>query len=119
VCLIVCRTRVSFEAAMKNLGGDTIYISAAESSIQKGETLNDTVRCLSKTSDAIVIRESKKIQSSMAAKIINAGDGTNEHPTQTLVDLYVNFMFTKPCTNSLAGTQLDRRLERLVAFVWF
>lgn len=81
---------MSFEAAMQNLGGDTIYISAAESSIQKGETLNDTIRCLSKTSDAIVIREATKLPSSLSlatTKIINAGDGTNEHPTQTLVDL--------------------------------
>lgn len=91
------RTRVSFEAAMKNLGGDVIYVSAAESSVQKGETLEDSVRCLSGVADAVVIRHpengaSEKAKSALArhqtTMIINAGDGTNEHPTQTLVDLY-------------------------------
>jgi carbamoyl-phosphate synthase/aspartate carbamoyltransferase/dihydroorotase len=82
------RTRVSFEAAMQNLGGDVIYISSTESSIQKGETLNDTLRCLAGTCDAVVVRQAAKLTATNDLRIINAGDGTNEHPTQTLVDLY-------------------------------
>lgn len=95
------RTRVSFEAAMKRLGGDVIYVSATESSVQKGETLEDSVRCLSGVSDAVVIRHPSNgaaikardallpgVHALGGTQIINAGDGTNEHPTQTLVDLY-------------------------------
>jgi aspartate carbamoyltransferase len=88
---------VSFEAAMKNLGGDVIYVSASESSVQKGETLEDSVRCLSGVADAIAIRHpsvgaadqaTRALARHQSTLIINAGDGTNEHPTQTLIDLY-------------------------------
>jgi aspartate carbamoyltransferase len=92
------RTRISFESAMKRLGGETIYISSSESSMLKGETFEDSVRCISATTDAIVIRHPDCDSASKACsalelitknvRIINGGDGTNEHPTQTLADLY-------------------------------
>lgn len=88
------RTRMSFEVAMKRLGGDVINMTAQEaSSIAKGETLADTVRVISKYSDAIVIRHPLEGAARFAAEnsdvpVINAGDGAGQHPTQTLLDLY-------------------------------
>jgi len=88
------RTRLSFELAQKRLSADTINFSAAASSVKKGETLLDTVNnILAMKVDMIVIRHasvgaphflSKKIN----ANIINAGDGTHEHPTQALLDSF-------------------------------
>ncbi len=88
------RTRMSFEVAMKRLGGDVINMTAQEaSSIAKGETLADTIRVVSKYSDAIVIRHPLIGAARFAAEnsevpVINAGDGAGQHPTQTLLDLY-------------------------------
>lgn len=88
------RTRMSFEAAMKRLGGDVINLTAQEaSSIAKGETLADTIKVVSKYCDAIVIRHPLIGAARFAAEhsdvpIINAGDGAGQHPTQTLLDLY-------------------------------
>ena len=88
------RTRLSFELAEKRLSADVVNFSAASSSVKKGETLVDTVNnILSMKVDLVVMRHpnpgahiylSKKI----GAKIINAGDGTHEHPTQALLDSY-------------------------------
>lgn len=88
------RTRLSFESAMKRLGGQTL--SSADSkttSAVKGETIADTVRVLQNYADMIVIRHPSEGAVKVAAEyadvpIINAGDGGHEHPTQTLCDLY-------------------------------
>ena len=88
------RTRGSFEAAMKRLGGDVITTAdASSSSMAKGESLADTARVWSGYSDLIVIRHPWEGAARLAAEysdvpVINAGDGSHEHPTQTLLDLY-------------------------------
>jgi len=88
------RTRMSFEVAMKRLGGDVINMTAQEaSSIAKGETLADTIKVVSKYVDAIVIRHPLEGSARFAAEysdvpVINGGDGAGQHPTQTLLDLY-------------------------------
>jgi len=88
------RTRLSFETAMKRLGGEVIDLGALEaSSVAKGETLADTIRVIENYADAIVLRHPKEGSARMAAEysrvpIINAGDGAGHHPTQTLLDLY-------------------------------
>lgn len=88
------RTRLSFEAGAKMLGAETISIDSKEaSSMAKGETLADTVRVVEGYCDLIVLRHPSEGSARMAAEyasvpVINAGDGANEHPTQTLLDLY-------------------------------
>lgn len=88
------RTRTSFEIAEKRLGAEVINFSAAASSVEKGESIYDTVRTLESMGiDAGVIRlKPIGLLAEMAEKIkvplINAGDGNNEHPTQALLDLY-------------------------------
>ncbi|HDM22984.1 MAG TPA: aspartate carbamoyltransferase [Methanomicrobia archaeon] len=88
------RTRLSFESAMKRLGGEVITVAEAKtSSAAKGETLTDTVKTVEQYSDVIVIRHPNEGAARLAAEaveipIINAGDGANQHPTQTLLDLY-------------------------------
>lgn len=87
------RTKMSFEAAMQRLGGTVIgFDNPMGSSVSKGETLQDTVRVVSGYSDILVIRHSRDgaaLAASMASlvPVINAGDGTHLHPTQTLADL--------------------------------
>ena len=87
------RTRTSFEIAGKRLGADVINISASTSSTQKGETLMDTVKNIqAMSSDIIVIRHSfsgsiKFVADNVHTHIVNAGDGLNEHPTQSMLDL--------------------------------
>jgi aspartate carbamoyltransferase catalytic subunit len=90
------RTRFSFEAAMKKLGGDVLSTENAEnfSSTAKGELLEDSVRTVAAYSDVIVLRHPKEGAAEAAAlvcpdtPIINAGDGDGQHPTQALLDLY-------------------------------
>ncbi len=88
------RTRMSFETAIKRLGGDAIELGAVEgSSISKGETLADTVRVIAGYADGIVLRHPSEGAAQMASEfvsvpVINAGDGAGHHPTQTLLDLY-------------------------------
>ncbi|MFZ2958188.1 MAG: aspartate carbamoyltransferase [Candidatus Ozemobacteraceae bacterium] len=88
------RTRLSFEAAMLRLGGANIGFSeTGGTSVSKGETLRDTVRTIECYADAMVIRHPREGAARAAAEIshvpiINAGDGANQHPTQTLLDLY-------------------------------
>jgi aspartate carbamoyltransferase catalytic subunit len=89
------RTRISFELAEKRLGADTINFSASSSSVSKGETLLDTVNnILSMKVDMVVMRHAASGAAHFLAKqlpntaIINAGDGTNEHPTQALLDAF-------------------------------
>ena len=88
------RTRLSFQSAMALLGGTSFGIAdATSSSVQKGESLADTVRIMSGYTDAIVLRHSLDGSSKFAAEVsskpvINAGSGTEEHPTQAIQDLY-------------------------------
>ncbi len=88
------RTRISFELAEKRLSADVINFSASSSSVSKGETLLDTVNnILSMKVDMVVIRHPAAgvpvyLSSRVKANIINAGDGTHEHPTQALLDAY-------------------------------
>lgn len=89
------RTRISFELAEKRLNADTINFSASGSSVSKGETLLDTVNnILSMKVDMVVMRHSASGAPHFLARqlpqtaIINAGDGTNEHPTQALLDAF-------------------------------
>jgi aspartate carbamoyltransferase catalytic subunit len=88
------RTRISFELAAKRLSADVINFSAGGSSVAKGESLKDTALTLQAMgADAIVIRHSSsgspwQLTSWVDAHVVNAGDGTHEHPTQALLDLY-------------------------------
>ncbi len=89
------RTRISFELAEKRLGADTINFAASSSSASKGETLLDTVNnILSMKVDMVVMRHAASGAAHFLSKhlpntaIVNAGDGTNEHPTQALLDAY-------------------------------
>lgn len=88
------RTRISFELAEKRLSADIINFSSSASSVKKGETLIDTVRnILSMKVDMIVMRHPAPgapvfLSRHVEASIINAGDGTNEHPTQALLDAF-------------------------------
>ncbi len=88
------RTSSSFTAAMERLGGSVIPINEVKySSVAKGESLPDTIRTLEAYSDVIVIRHPETGSAATAARyarkpIINAGDGTGEHPTQALLDLF-------------------------------
>lgn len=88
------RTRVSFEVAARRLGAETVVISAQSSSIEKGESLLDTVYTLQAMAvDAMVVRHSASgapclIARNVRASVINAGDGMHEHPTQALLDGY-------------------------------
>lgn len=88
------RTRLSFETAVCRLGGKVIGFSdASTSSSTKGETLKDTIKIVSNYADAIVMRHYLEGAAQYATEvspvpIINAGDGSNQHPSQTLLDLY-------------------------------
>ncbi|MBQ0117968.1 MAG: aspartate carbamoyltransferase catalytic subunit [Flavobacterium sp.] len=88
------RTKLSFELAQKRLSADVISFSAAQSSVKKGETLIDTVNnILSMKVDMVVMRHSNPgaahfLSKNVNAKIVNAGDGAHEHPTQALLDSF-------------------------------
>ena len=88
------RTRLSFESAVNKLGGRIIgFTDAASSSVKKGESLKDTIMTVANYSDLIVMRHPIEGSARYASEvsdvpIINAGDGANQHPTQTLLDLY-------------------------------
>ncbi|KAG8945336.1 hypothetical protein FRC04_000871 [Tulasnella sp. 424] len=87
------RTSSSFEAAMKRCGGEVLQINLDRSSVQKGESLADTIRTVGCYADAIVLRHPAVGSVQNAAKyspvpVINAGDGIGEHPTQALLDVY-------------------------------
>lgn len=88
------RTRLSFESAVNRLGGRVIGFSeASSSSVAKGESLKDTILTVANYSDLIVMRHPVEGSARFASEvshvpIINAGDGANQHPTQTMLDLY-------------------------------
>ena len=103
------RTKLSFELAEKRLSADIINFSAAQSSVKKGETLIDTVNnILSMKVDIVVMRHSNVgasvfLSKHVNAKIVNAGDGTNEHPTQALLD---SFSMREALNSSLKGKKI-------------
>lgn len=89
------RTRLSFESAMRRLGGEVLTTESAQqfSSASKGETLEDTIRIVAGYADVIVLRHFESGASRRAAEVspvpvLNAGDGAGQHPTQALLDLY-------------------------------
>ena len=87
------RTSASFDAAMQRLGGRTIPIATTASSIQKGESLQDTLRTLACYADAVVLRHPQESSINVAQRycpvpVINGGNGSMEHPTQAFLDLY-------------------------------
>ncbi len=88
------RTRLSFESAINRLGGKIVGFSdSGSSSVSKGETLHDTIKMVSNYSDLIVMRHPVEGSARFASEIssvpvINAGDGANQHPTQTLLDMF-------------------------------
>jgi aspartate carbamoyltransferase catalytic subunit len=114
------RTFGSFAAAVKRLGGQTLEIQNPEtvSSVNKGESFEDTIRTFEAYSDAIVLRHWRPGSARIAADVasiplINAGDGNNEHPTQTLLDLftiYEHFGRLDHLTCLLAGDPLNSRV---------
>lgn len=88
------RTRLSFETAINRLGGKIIGFSdSSSSSVSKGETLHDTIRMVSNYADMIIMRHPLEGSARYASEVssvpvINAGDGANQHPSQTLLDMY-------------------------------
>lgn len=87
------RTSASFDTAMQRLGGRTVAIATSSSSVQKGETLQDTIRTLACYGDAIVLRHPEETCVDVARRfspvpVINGGNGSKEHPTQAFLDLY-------------------------------
>ena len=114
------RTRFSFESAMHRLGGKIISLENGQtSSVAKGESLADTGRIMSNYADAIVMRHPKIGSAEELAKyatvpVINAGDGSNQHPTQSLVDLYTIFREKKKLDNLRIGVLGDLKHGRAV-----
>ncbi|NPA44723.1 MAG: aspartate carbamoyltransferase [Chlorobi bacterium] len=114
------RTHFSFETAVKKLGGNTFAMSGTSStSVKKGETLSDTLMTISMYADIIVMRHVIEGAARFAAEtvdvpVINAGDGTNQHPTQAMLDLY-SIQKTQGTLNNLTiGMIGDLRLGRTV-----
>jgi aspartate carbamoyltransferase catalytic subunit len=114
------RTFGSFATAVKRLGGQTLEIQNPETvtSVQKGETFEDTIRVFEAYSDAIVLRHPRSGAARAAAEaaqfvpVVNAGDGNNEHPTQTVLDLctlYERFGRLENLTGLLVGDALNSR----------
>jgi aspartate carbamoyltransferase catalytic subunit len=114
------RTRLSFESAMKKLGGGVIgFADANVSSVKKGETISDTIRTVDKYSDIIVMRNpiegSARIASEVSeVPVINAGDGANQHPTQTLLDLFTIKKSQKRISNLTIAMVGDLKYGRTV-----
>lgn len=118
------RTSCSFNAAMLRLGGKVISLNQETSSVKKGESLEDTVQTMACYCDAIVLRHPQKGSAHLAAQysskpVINAGDGSGEHPTQALLDVFTiyselgsvgNFC---PLLSSTSPTILQRREMRV------
>ena len=114
------RTRLSFEAAMALIGGTSLGISdVVTSSVKKGETLADTVKVLSAYVDVLVLRHSLDGSSRFAAEVankpvINAGSGTEEHPTQTILDLFTMRKEKKKIDGLKIGITGDLKYGRTV-----
>ncbi len=114
------RTRLSFEAAMLNLGGQILgFQSADASSAAKGESVSDTIRVISCYADIAAMRHPKEgapMVASLVSKIpvINAGDGGHQHPTQTLTDLMTIRQLKKRLKNLTIGLCGDLKFGRTV-----
>ncbi|MFC4892788.1 aspartate carbamoyltransferase [Pseudofrancisella aestuarii] len=114
------RTRFSFESAMYRLGGNVISLeNGASSSIKKGETLDDTGRVIDQYADIIVMRHPQpnsveEFSKYVNSPVINAGDGENEHPTQSLVDLYTIYSEINTLDNLKIGVLGDLKYGRTV-----
>src|SRR5690625_4202162 len=115
------RTKFSFELAQKRLGAEVLNFSAAVSSVQKGESIYDTVRTLEAMGiDVGVIRLKPigllaEIAPKIKVPLINAGDGNNEHPTQALLDMYTmmkHFGHVKGLHVAIVGDILHSRVAR-------
>ena len=108
------RTRISFEAAAKRLSADVINFSAKGSSLSKGESLKDTALTLQAMgADAVVIRHPSSgaahrlaDQEWMSGSVINAGDGTHEHPSQALLDAFTIRKHCRKGSGDLAGLKI-------------
>ena len=114
------RTRLSFEAAMMNMGGNVLGFSeASSSSATKGETVADTIRVVSNYADICALRHPKEGAPRVAADfsgipIVNAGDGGHEHPTQTLADLMTIRELHRSLDNFTIGLCGDLKFGRTV-----
>ena len=114
------RTRLSFEAAMLELGGNVLGFSSAQtSSAAKGESISDTIKVIGGYADIIVIRHPKEGSALVASiksdvPIINAGDGGHNHPTQTLTDLITIQMEKHRLSNLNIGICGDLKFGRTV-----
>ncbi len=114
------RTRLSFEAAMLNLGGKTLGFSSADSSsAAKGESVADTIRVISSYADICAVRHPKEGAPAVAAMyskipVINAGDGGHNHPTQTLTDLLTIKTLAGRLDNLVIGMCGDLKFGRTV-----
>jgi len=119
------RTRISFELAAKRLSADVINFSTSGSSVSKGESLKDTALTLQAMgADAIVIRHSSsgapyRLSSWVDASVLNAGDGTHEHPTQALLDLFTireHFPQLEGVRIAIVGDVRHSRVARSLTF---
>lgn len=114
------RTRLSFEAAMLNLGGSVLGFSSADSSsAAKGESVSDTIRVISCYADICAIRHPKEGAALVASShssipVINAGDGGHQHPTQTLTDLLTIYSLKGRLGNLKVGLCGDLKFGRTV-----
>ena len=114
------RTRLSFEAAMLNLGGSVLGFSSADSSsAAKGESVSDTIRVISCYADICAIRHPKEGAALVASShslipVINAGDGGHQHPTQTLTDLLTIYSLKGRLGNLKIGLGGDLKFGRTV-----
>ena len=114
------RTRLSFEAAMLNLGGSVLgFASADSSSATKGESVSDTIHVISCYADICAMRHPKEGAAYVASTkssipVINAGDGGHQHPTQTLTDLYTIRSLKGRLSNMTVGLCGDLKFGRTV-----
>ena len=115
------RTRISFELAQKRLSADTVNFSASSSSLKKGESFKDTVRNISAMKiDAVVMRHPspgspKHLTEFIDAVVVNAGDGSHEHPTQAILDmmsLKEKFGYLRGLKVGIVGDILHSRVAR-------
>lgn len=114
------RTRLSFESAMHRIGGAVLGFSQAKvSSAAKGETIHDTIKMMEAYADVVVMRHpvegaARRAAESGSIPIINAGDGANQHPTQTLLDLYTMLKVKGSLENLKIGFVGDLKYGRTV-----
>ncbi|MEK6917291.1 MAG: aspartate carbamoyltransferase [Nanoarchaeota archaeon] len=114
------RTRLSFESSMQGLGGSVIgFADANTSSTQKGESLKDTVKTVERYADVIAMRHSLEGAARLAAEsvgipVINGGDGANQHPTQTFLDMYTILKLKGKIDGLVIGFAGDMKFGRTV-----